>query len=245
LVLMRRYRFAGRSGYIVGPATAAHGLLAIGHSLAPRPWADPAPHLHTAAEELYCVLQGEIWLNMAGETVTVRPKEIVMVRPGVAHAVIGGLGPIEHFGLRAPTVPDKAPASAPPPAPPAPDEPRQLRRGWGCRVALHAPERRSRWVFGLGAACPAQHLALAYLTAAAPRAGAGWGGRRPPSAAWTYHVVTRGRLAAWTEDGLVEAEAGDIVEVPPGTAYLLECRQAPFEGFTLRAPAAAEDNANP
>jgi mannose-6-phosphate isomerase-like protein (cupin superfamily) len=241
-----KYRFEGRSGYLVAPETAAHGLLAFGHSFATRPWSDPAPHLHTAAEEFYFVLQGELWLAVAGERLTMRPREIVMVRPGVPHLVLGGVAPIEHFGLRAPTAPDKQPAEAAPPIDPGDGEPRDLRRAWGCRVALGSSQHHNCWLFGAGSAqFEARHLALAYLNFPTPEAAnAGLGTRHRlhyHERSWEYYVVLCGRKTLQIDNELVDIEPGEVLEVPPRVNHTLHSRQAPFEGFTLRVPLELHD----
>jgi mannose-6-phosphate isomerase-like protein (cupin superfamily) len=248
---VRRFRFQARSGYIVGPENTTHALLALGHSLMARPWSDPGLHLHSAAEEFYFVRNGEVWLSVGGERVSVRANEILMVRPSVPHAVLGGLAPIEHFGFRAPSTADKQPVAAEAPGSAVGEEGvRDLRRAWGCRVALHAAEHQNCWVFGQGAAqFEAQHLALAYLNfATREAANAGLGTRHRlhyHERAWEYYAVLQGRKTLRVEDELVDIEAGEIVEVPPGVKHALYGRQAPFEGFTIRVPVELHDKVGP
>jgi mannose-6-phosphate isomerase-like protein (cupin superfamily) len=246
----RVIRFAGRSGYLVGPGSTEQGLLALGHSVMAEPWSDPGLHWHTAAEEFYFVRQGEVWLQVGEERLAVRADEILMVRPGVPHAVLGGTAPIEHFGLRAPAVPDKQPAEAQAAGRLMAEAPRSVRRAWGCRVALQAPEHHNCWLFGMGAAhFEARHLALAYLsfpTAEAANAGLGTRHRlHYHERSWEYSAVLRGRKTLQVEDDLVDIQAGELVEVPPGVKHCLRHRAAPFQGFTIRVPVELHDKVAP
>jgi mannose-6-phosphate isomerase-like protein (cupin superfamily) len=247
---VRRFRFQDRSGYLVSPDSTSHALLALGHSITARPWSDPGPHRHTAAEEFYYVRQGELWLNVAGQRLTVRADEILMVRPGVAHAVLGGVAPIEHFGMRAPAAPDKQPAEHVEVLAPLAEEPRAVSCDWGCRVALAAPEHQNCWLFGHAPApFAARHLALAYLnfpTLEAANAGLGTRHRlHYHERSWEYYVVLRGRKTLQVEDERVDIEAGHLLEVPPGVKHTLRGRTAPFEGFTVRVPLEPGDKVEP
>ncbi|MCC6190064.1 MAG: cupin domain-containing protein [Anaerolineales bacterium] len=120
-MVVTRYRFQDRSGYIVGPETAGQTWLAIGRSVRSPAlsWSDPWPHRHTASEELYIPIQGQMRLLIAEAQRTLRSKEVLMVRAGVPHAVTSVTGPLEHFGMRAPNLPDKKQAGDLPPLEPA------------------------------------------------------------------------------------------------------------------------------
>jgi mannose-6-phosphate isomerase-like protein (cupin superfamily) len=236
------YRFEGRSGDLVRAPASAQTWITIGHTAGAAPWADPAPHLHTDSEELYLVVNGELWLIVAGTRLTVRPGECLLVRPGEPHAVTGGVGPIEHFGMRAPNVADKHPAPDVPVAAGLPDRTqREIEDQWGYRAVLTDPSNQNRWLFGGGSArLPARHLCLAYLnfpTAEAANAGLGMRHRLHYHArSWEYYGVLRGRKTLRVGDDLVEIGPGEILEVPPQARHTLHGREAPFEGFTLRAP---------
>jgi mannose-6-phosphate isomerase-like protein (cupin superfamily) len=242
-----RYRFQDRSGYVVRAPAAPHSWVAIGHSAGAAPWVDAAPHLHTASEELYLVVQGELWLAVAGTALSVRAGECLLVRPGEPHAVTGGVGPIEHFGIRAPYLADKHPApDVAPASAPADGAPREMAEQWGYRMVLTDSANQNCWLLGGGTArLPARHLCLAYLslpTRAAANAGLGTRHRLHYHArSWEYYVVLRGRKTLRVGDDLVEVGPGEILEVPPLARHTLHSREAPFEGFTIRAPLALDD----
>jgi mannose-6-phosphate isomerase-like protein (cupin superfamily) len=204
--------------------------------------------VHRESEEYYILLQGELQFVVAGSAIGLRAREILIVRPRVPHAVVGGRGPIEHFGLRAPALEDKRPvrelherhASA------TEERGRALREKWGYRIPLETAENQNCWLIGAGKArFHSSHLVLAYLdlrTAEAANAGIGTRHRLHfHEKSWEYYAVLKGTKILQIEDQIVTAEAGDILEVPPRVRHTLRERQAPYEGFTFRVPVELDD----
>jgi mannose-6-phosphate isomerase-like protein (cupin superfamily) len=244
-----KYRFQGTSGYLVAPQEASHELLAIRHSARVASWADPDIHIHQSSEEFYILLHGELGLLVDGVLVTLKPMEVLMVKPQVPHAIVRGAGSIEHFGLRAPALDDRQAVGNPPEElPPASkEESRELWCDWGYRIPLEEERNRNCWLIGYGAArFPSAHLILAYLdfpTVEAANAGIGSRHRlHLHQASWEYYVVLEGTKTLRVEDELVTIEAGEMLEVPPGVRHTLHSRQAPYQGFTLRVPILAYDD---
>jgi mannose-6-phosphate isomerase-like protein (cupin superfamily) len=241
-----KYPFRGHTGYIVAPwiPGVAHGLVAIRHSASVPPWADGDIHLHADSEEYYFVLQGELRLLVDGAALTLRPHEALWVRPGVPHAVVGGRGPIEHFVVRTPGSDDRrSVGTTPPELPPLLHEgKRALQPGWGCRVPLTEARYQNCWLFGFGGArFHSDHLTLAYLDLPTDEsADASW--RRHPHQlhlhreSWEVYTALQGRKTLAVEDRLVEINAGEILEIPPGVRHVARAIRTPFRGFTLRVP---------
>ena len=244
-----RYTFRGHNGYLIGPAEGSHGLVAVGHTAAVPPWTDPGLHLHQQSEEFYILLQGELGFVIAGNSVTLKPHQILMVKPGVPHAIVRGRGLIEHVGLRAPALGDKRVTGPVPHALPAPDGEgeRDLVREWGCRLELTAGHNQNTWLFGYGnVKHPSAHLILAYLdfpTEEAANAGIGTRHRlHLHRKSWEYYLVREGVKTLQVEDELVTATAGEILALPPGVRHALAGRQAPYRGFTFRVPLPGYDD---
>jgi mannose-6-phosphate isomerase-like protein (cupin superfamily) len=239
-----KYSFQGRSGYIIDASNlqTAHEWVAIGHTPSVPPWIDAEVHQHENSEEYYVLLQGELRFLVAESLITLKPREILMLRPHVPHAVIGGEGPIEHFGLRAPAHKDKKTVSQVPQQFPREREAeRELQRDWGFRISLEPAKHRNCWLIGSGSAqFESRHLILAYLdfpTVEAANAGIGTRHRLHfHERSWEYYLTLKGRKTLQIEQELVSIEPGEILEVPPGISHTLHSRQAPYEGFTLRAP---------
>jgi len=245
-----RYSFHGRSGWVVHPGQPAvgHALVAIGHTASVQPWADPGVHLHRDSEEYYLLLLGELQVLVAGRLLSLRPREILLVRPGVTHAIVGGAGPIEHFGLRAPARADKhLVGEIPSPLPvPFQEHARELRAEWGCRIPLEDPRNRNCWLVGAGVArFQSPFLIFAFLDFPTPEAAnAGIGTRHRLHLhrhSWEYYGVLQGHKQLQIGDELVGVAAGELLAVPPGVCHALHSRQAPFVGFTLRVPVILDD----
>lgn len=244
-----KYRFQGYSGYLVAPPEASHKLITIRHSARVAPWADPDVHIHESSEELYVLLHGELRLLVVGELVSLKPMEVLLVKPRVPHAIVRGTGTIEHFGLRAPALGDRqtvGQASGELPLARC-EESRELRCGWGYRIPLQEERNQNCWLIGYGTArFPSSHLILAYLdfpTEEAANAGIGSRHRLHfHQASWEYYVVLEGTKTLQVEDELVTIEAGEMLEVPPGVRHTICGRQAPYQGFTVRVPILAYDD---
>jgi mannose-6-phosphate isomerase-like protein (cupin superfamily) len=187
-------------------------------------------------------------LYVDGALVTLQPNELLMVLPGVPHAVLGGRGAIEYFGFRAPYLNDKQNVGdIPSRIPNVPEQERELTADWGCRIPLTAAEHQNRWLIGWGAAkYKSEHLIVAYLnfpTMEAANVGIGTRLRMHyHRTAWEYYVALAGRKVLQVEEELVDVDAGEILEVPPMVRHNVHHREAPYEGFTLRAPVTGDDD---
>jgi mannose-6-phosphate isomerase-like protein (cupin superfamily) len=237
-----KYTFKDRSGYIIN-SNIAHNLVAIGHTAFVTPWADPAIHIHENSEEYYLLLQGELRVLVAESRVTLRPQEMLMIKPQVPHAIVGGKGHIEHFGLRAPALKDKQIIDVIPRKLPAVvmENKRELQGDWGARIPLEASRNQNCWLIGAGSArFGSSYLTLAFLdfpTHEAANAGIETRHRlHVHQKSWEYYTVLKGAKILQIEDELIKIEAGEILEVPPQVCHTLHSRQAPYQGFTLRVP---------
>jgi mannose-6-phosphate isomerase-like protein (cupin superfamily) len=237
-----RYTFQGNTGYILSPGRSANGLVALGHTASAPAWADPDLHWHEIAEEYFFLRQGELLFWIAGSSFSLRANELLMVRPQIPHAIVGGHGPIEHFGIRAPAPPDRQSAG------PIPqysslslEDQRELGADWGWRVSLGNPRNQNCWLIGLGEArLRSMSLSLAYLDFPThEQANAGLGTRHRlhlHERSWEYYIVLEGTKTLLIEDRRVMLEPGELLEVPPGVKHTLYGRQAPYKGFTFRVP---------
>jgi mannose-6-phosphate isomerase-like protein (cupin superfamily) len=238
-----QYAFQDVSGYLVSPDNAAHDFVAVRHSALVTPWVDLDLHAHQLSEEYYLLLHGQLWFVVAGDTVTLKPNEMLMVRPNMPHAITRGEGLIEHFGFRAPSPGDRQSLGPLPTRRPSftNDEPRELRREWGYRIPLHDAQNRNCWLVGLGAArFHSPHLLFAYLdfpTHEAANAGLGTRHRlHLHRESWEYYVVLCGAKTLRIEDEEVTLRSGEMLAVTPGVKHTLSRRQAPYRGFTFRVP---------
>jgi mannose-6-phosphate isomerase-like protein (cupin superfamily) len=239
-----KYTFRDQTGYIVAPWIPGidHEWVLIRHSASVQPWVDRDTHFHSESEEYYLVFQGELRLLVDGSVFTLRSNEALSVRPEVPHCVIGGTGPIEHFVLRMPGVDDRQSEGEIPLELPLVigEAERQLQLDWGCRVPLTEPRYQNCWLFGVGQArFHSDLMCLAYLSF--PTEESVEADRHPHrlhlhQQSWEYYTVLQGKRVLRVEDELVEIDAGEILEVAPGTRHVLCSTRVPFEGFTFRVP---------
>jgi mannose-6-phosphate isomerase-like protein (cupin superfamily) len=237
-----KYTFQGNTGYILPPGQCANGLVALGHTASVPPWADLDVHYHATAEEYFFLQQGELRFCIGALSLSLRANELLMVRPQIPHAIVGGLGPLEHFGIRAPAPPDRQSAGPIPQGLPLRfEDQREVSADWGWRACLSEPHNQNCWLVGLGQArLRSAHLSLAYLWFPThEEANAGLGTRHRlhlHQRSWEYYVALEGTKTLLVEDQRVTLEPGELLEVPPGVKHTLYGRQAPYKGFTFRVP---------
>ena len=244
-----RHQFQALSGYILPPGDRSHhGLVAVGHTALVPPWTDPAVHSHSDSEECYVLLRGELRFRVAGATADLRPREMLVVHPHVPHAIIGGTGPIEHIGIRAPAMDDKVDEGATDSlvANKSYDAKRELRARWGYRIPLGSDDNQNCWLLGADRArFPSSHLIFAYLnfrTHEKAKAGAGLLHRlHYHQDSWEYYLVLQGSKTIRIENEMVTLRPGDLLETPPGVRHTVVERQAPYEGITFRVPIRLDD----
>ena len=242
VVRYRRYTFQGNSGYIVD-----RELIGLGHTALVKPWHDPQVHKHEFSEEFYFLRKGVFTLLVTDFFITLQPNEILMVKPNVPQAIVGGKGEIEHFGVRVPLVDDKQVVGQLPQETKICYEGERLLSGeWGHRIPLNKPDHQNCWLVGAGSAKYAsKHMALAYLDfLTTEEANAGIGRRHRlhlHQKSWEYYTVLEGTKNLRVENELVTIEAGGILEIPPNVKHTLQHRTAPFRGFTIRVPIVLND----
>ncbi|MDX1662914.1 MAG: cupin domain-containing protein [Candidatus Promineifilaceae bacterium] len=237
------YPFEGVSGYLVHPRQSRAGApVALGHTAAAEPWQDGDVHLHREASEIFILLQGRLRFLVGDSVLSLRPAELLLVRPGIPHAIVGGAGLIEHFGLRTPAVDDRESLYSRPIAQPTltHEEAREVSGEWGHRIPLSDGRNQNVWLLGRGVArFPCDYLALAYgrfrSTAAAALPFAPEELHRH-TRCWEYYVVLRGTVTLQVDDHVQTAQAGSLLEVPPGVCHAIADHGVPFAGLTIRAP---------
>ena len=239
-----RYTFRDHTGYIIAPWISGVGndVVTIRHSAGVPPWRDRDIHLHTDSEEYYFLVQGELQVLVPRGMLTLKPCEVLMIKPTVPHAVVGGTGPIEHFVLRVPAAEDRQVVGRIPAgyAAIAEEGERELQAEWGCRVSLGEARRQNCWLFGVGQAhFRSDVMCLAYLDfPSAESLGADNHRHRLHLhwESWEFYVVLQGTRVLRIEQELAEVSAGEVLAVPPRVRHVLHGTETPFVGFTFRTP---------
>ncbi len=65
-------------------------------------WRQERLHVHRLREEYYFVLQGSLTFELDGSVISVNAGQILGVRPGAVHKVVGGTGPVDVLFVRVP-----------------------------------------------------------------------------------------------------------------------------------------------
>ena len=239
-----RYDFRNTTGYVVDHPQQ---LIAIGHTASVQPWHDPFVHQHDHSEEYYFLRKGRLEFQIWDFQLTLLPNEILMLKQEVPHAILGGSGKIEHFGIRAPARNDKKlVGKLNRDAPRLYEDERLISAEWGHRIPLDMPQHQNCWLIGAGSALyESEHLVLAYMDYPTTEiANADVGTRNKlhlHRKSWEYFLVLEGEETQMIEDARIVIAAGEIVAVPPNVKHDLHGRRAPYLGFTLRVPVELND----
>ncbi len=184
------------------------------------------------------------WLWVDEKLVTLEPNEFLQVRNNVSHAVVNGEGKIEHFVIRVPASEDRKVDGKLPEEMPGfvQRQGRDLHGEWGNRVSIENEENRDCWLFGIGQAkLHSPKMCLAYMR---------YGTQKLANAykkayhhcyhahleSWEYYTVLAGAKTLRVEDEYITVNAGEILEIPPGSRHVFHELKVPFEGFTFRTP---------
>ena len=247
-----RYLFKGQTGYIISPETSSseNNLIALRHTGSVTPWSDLNVHKHRKSEEFYILIEGQLKIQVRDFLISLQSNEILMIKPKIPHAIVGGTGDIEHFGIRTPAIEDKlVEGEINQNARMMYEEKRLVSDDWGHRMPLNIPEHQNCWLIGAGIAkFKSEHMIMAYLdfpTDEAANAGVGTRHRMHlHERSWEYYLALQGCKTLQVEDRLVTIEAGEILKVPPQVRHTLHSRQAPYQGFTIRVPVELNDKIN-
>lgn len=227
----QKYRFQGRSGYLIHPTLGSpYTHLALGHTAGLDSWQDAGMHLHRVAEEAFVLLDGRLDFVVADSLITLHPYEFLLIRPGVPHAIAGGQGKIEHFGIRAPAVDDKQETG---PLPqglrPSYEENRLIIEEWGWRMPLFEPYglvNASREFF--------QHLSLGHFNFPEADTYLRAYHRLPfEQETWMYYLVFQGSMTLRISRKCITISVGELLEVPPQVRPATHSLDVPCRGITI------------
>lgn len=76
--------------------------LQLGRSDFTKPWNDGKFHYHSISQEIYYVLQGELWIIINDIPLKLNQNNLLLVQKNIPHAVVGGNGIIQHYMMKIP-----------------------------------------------------------------------------------------------------------------------------------------------
>ncbi len=239
--------FAGyeRYGYILGAKMPPDSLaysphIDLGYTHQSTPWRDELPHYHASSEEFFVVLKGQLDVQVRERVVPVRAGQLMGIRAGVAHQMVGVHPPVENFLLRVPgggmdkvLVPDGQSMAGMP------------GDGRGDIFQLEIHQNFSD--YPVGACLPVEHVnyspELDFTCA--------WG--VDPVAAWRndqwhyhtlreeYFIVLRGRLDFQIGSQQVIVRAGQVIAIRPETTHKVIGGAGPADVLFVRVPGGRGD----
>ncbi|NHK31716.1 MAG: hypothetical protein FK730_10215 [Asgard group archaeon] len=247
------YNLQNKGGWLLSPTFTNEfysTLIQFGRTDFLEPWSDPAIHYHTNSQELYLVMHGELWLQVGDSYVNLREKNLLLVQPGVLHAVVGGKGPIQHFGLKIPCITDEKINVRELTQEETSKKPhfidgKDLVTKEGFFADFSKDEYYNCWLFGFGIAkYIVEEFSLAYMIfkdEAEERA------IEHPN---DFHLHNKSEEWYFTFKGSQEIQVGEqkvdvpkdtLLRIGTGVPHKINQRQYPYEGMVLRAPLTRDD----
>lgn len=248
------YDLKDKKGWIIGCFKEKNhydSYLQLGKTNFIEPWSDPEVHYHTHAQELYIVLNGEMWITVGKDTILrVKEKGLLLVQPNVPHSVIGGKGKVQHIGIKIPHKEDKKinvrkNVSA------IDEECLQkynrnfINTSKGFFADLNDQENQNCWLFGLGTAkYKTKELCLAFMSYAnenemKKNEHNNLLHYHSKSTEWYLSII--GEQELLVEEDKITVPEGCLLKIPPMKAHKILSYSYPFEGFTFRTPVFLDD----
>jgi mannose-6-phosphate isomerase-like protein (cupin superfamily) len=216
------------------------------------PWDDPIPHYHTKAQEIFILLDGELWMMLHDTPFKMQRRSLLLIQPGVPHIVIGGKPKIRHFVLKVPHREDKwiqANKST------NYDELRikmaenhfkgEVDSLAGFFVDLNDKKFQNNWLLGYGEAIyKTKGLCLAYMDLKCEEEYNEMNHIEThhcheESTEWYFTI--KGQQKFLIDNNEIPVNPGYLLRIPEKLPHLLLSYSYPFEGLTLRTPAIPND----
>ncbi|MFX1313307.1 MAG: cupin domain-containing protein [Promethearchaeota archaeon] len=216
------------------------------------PWEDKSSHYHSKSQEIFILLDGELWMMLDDEPFTLLRNNLLLVQPEVPHMIIGGNQKIRHFVLQVPhqkdrwiqvnknTNYDK-------------ERIKMAKNHYRCEIDgitgffadLNDKKFQNNWLLGYGEAIyKTQRLCLAYMDLKREQ------DYNEMNHIETYHYheestewyfTIKGQQKFLIDNKEISISPGYLLRIPEKTPHLLLSYSYPFEGITLRTPAIPND----
>ncbi|NHJ49149.1 MAG: cupin domain-containing protein [Asgard group archaeon] len=214
------------------------------------PWSDPAIHYHTTSQELYLVMHGELWLKVGDSSVVLKERNLLLVQPGIPHAVVGGKGSIQHFGLKIPCISDekivvREVTQYEKNSKPLFIDSKDLDPKEGFIADFTQDDYRNCWVFGFGIAkYLTDEFSLAYMVFKDENEDTSlenYNDYHLHNSSEEWYFTFKGSQEILVNDENVVVSEGNLLRIGSGIPHKINKRQYPFEGMVLRAPLTRDD----
>ncbi|NVM38379.1 MAG: cupin domain-containing protein [Candidatus Lokiarchaeota archaeon] len=216
------------------------------------PWEDKSSHYHSKSQEIFILLEGELWMLLNDKPFTMPRRSLLLVQPGVPHMVIGGKQKIRHIVLKVPHQEDKWIQT---------NKntnynnikikmtenhfKREIDFLTGFFADLNEKKNQNNWLLGYGEAIyQTKRLCLAYMDFQCEQDYI----ENNHNETYHYHNVTtewyltiKGYQILLIDNNRITISPGYLLRIPEKTPHLLLSYSYPFEGITLRTPAIPND----
>lgn len=213
-------------------------------------WFDSTVHYHTISIELYLVMHGEMWLQIGDSYLALKEGNLLLVQPGVPHAVVGSKGPIQFFGFKIPCITDEKIVVRELTEEETNKKPqfincKDLDIKNGFVANLSQKEYQNYWIFGFGIAkYLVEEFSLAYMIFENEKEDSSlenYNDFHFHKTSEEWYFTFRGLQEFQTDEEKVLVPEGHLLRIGTGVPHKINHRQYPFEGMVLRAPLTRDD----
>jgi len=227
-------------------------LLQFGRTNYCDPWQDPHFHSHSISQEIYLLIEGELWHLVDDIPIVMKERSLLIVQPGISHSIIGGRGKIQHFGMKIPHQEDKKIID---------NKNREINNilniikednvenhldpSIGFFIDLNEKKNQNRWQVGIGHAFYyTEEFCLAYVNFQSKE------DRESVDHKDEYHyhkkstewyLTIKGEQELLIDGEIVVAKESTLLRVNEGTPHNVISRMYPFEGVTIKTPVVKGD----
>jgi mannose-6-phosphate isomerase-like protein (cupin superfamily) len=227
-------------------------LLQFGRTNFCDPWQDPSFHSHTISQELYLLIEGELWHVVNDVPILMKGRSLLLVQPGVSHSIIGGKGKIQHFGMKVPHKEDEKIIDTKTRTLDSilelmnkGDIENKLDSSDGFFIDLNQKKNQNTWQMGIGhALCYTEEFCLAYVVFQTEEE------QKSVDHKETYHyhqestewyLTLKGEQLFLIDGKDLTAKSNTLLRVNEGTPHKVTSRIYPFEGVTIKTPVVKGD----
>ncbi len=216
------------------------------------PWEDSSFHYHTISQEIFILLDGELWMIINDKPLTLRNRNILLVQPEVSHSIVGGRGKIRHLVFKIPHKEDKWILTK------SKINYNKIRidmtnkyfkanidSSIGFFADLNKKKYQNRWLLGIGEALyKTKHLSLAYMNFKDKDDYIATNHKETyhyhlASTEWYFTIKGYQKLLINNDE--ITIYPGYLLRIPEKSSHTLLLYSYPFEGITLRTPIIPED----
>ena len=222
-------------------------LLQFGRTNFCDPWQDPSFHYHTVSQEIYFLVEGELWHLVNDVPILMKGRSLLLVQPGVSHSIIGGKGKIQHFGMKIPHKDDEKIIDTKTrnlddilELMNKGDIENKLDSSDGFFIDLNQKKNQNTWQMGIGHALYyTEEFCLAYVNFQQKK------DQQAVDHKETYHyhkhstewyLTLRGKQIFIIDGESITANTSTLLRVNKGILHKIISRDYPFEGVTIKTP---------